>query len=55
MSLLESFIECCEREREDLHHQLARLEFEADNREVEQIERLKQDIADLDSIIEARP
>lgn len=52
MSLLESFIECCEHERENLRLQLAGLESTADQRE---LERLKRSISDLDSIIEASP
>ena len=48
MSLLDSFIECCERERDELQHQLMRVQSSGSSRE---IERLAQSIADLDSII----
>jgi len=48
MSLLDSFIECCECERDELRHQLIGLEF---NGSWQEIDRLKQSIADLDRII----
>ena len=48
MSLLDSFIECCERERDELQHQLMRLQSSGNSREIERLER---SIADLDSIL----
>ena len=48
MSLLDRFIECCERERDELQHQLMRVQSSGSSRE---IERLAQSIADLDAII----
>lgn len=48
MSLLESFIECCERERDELQHRLMRLHAGGSPQEIERIER---SIADLGGII----
>ena len=48
MSLLDRFIECCERERVGLEHELIRLRSTGNSRDVE---RLEQSIAELDSII----
>ena len=48
MSLLDSFIECCEREREELQQQLMRLQASGSTGE---IDRLARSIADLDNII----
>jgi hypothetical protein len=48
MSLLDRFIECCEREREELQHQLVRLQPGGSSTEIDRLER---SIADLDSII----
>ena len=48
MSLLDSFIACCERERDELQHQLMRVQSDGSWKEVERLER---SIAELDSII----
>lgn len=48
MSLLDSFIECCEREREELQQQLMQLQSSGSSSE---IDRLARSIVDLDNII----
>jgi hypothetical protein len=48
MSLLDSFIECCERERDELQHQLMRVQSSGRSPEIERLER---NIADLNTII----
>ena len=52
MSLLDSFIECCERERDELQHELMRVQS---NGSLGEIQRLERSIADLDSIIAKPP
>ena len=47
MSLLESFIWCCERERKELERRLLTVQGSSQR----EVERLKQEISDLNDII----